>query len=171
MPPTQDSTESLVVRAARPSDAEEIAAIHNLPGYRFGTLRIPYTSPEAVRKWLESQPPTNVNIVAVLDGSMVGTAGLERYAGRRSHVASLGMGVHDDFVGRGVGSALLRALIDTAEQWLAVRRLELAVYSDNARAIRLYERHGFDVEGTLRAYAFRDGTYVDALAMARFCKS
>ena len=47
------------------------------------------------------------------------------------------------------------------------KRLELTVFVDNAPAIALYERHGFTTEGTFRAYAFRDGVFVDAYAMAR----
>ena len=47
-------------------------------------------------------------------------------------------------------------------------RLELTVYTDNDRAIRLYKRCGFEQEGVLRKYAFRDGGYIDALTMARF---
>jgi putative acetyltransferase len=47
-------------------------------------------------------------------------------------------------------------------------RLELTVYTDNVRAIRLYERYGFQVEGTLRGFGLRHGQYVDALTMARW---
>ena len=77
------------------------------------------------------------------------------------------MGVHDDHVGQGIGTALLAAIIDAADRWHAIRRLELTVYFDNLAAIRLYRRHGFESEGTLRDYAFKAGRYVDAMAMAR----
>jgi putative acetyltransferase len=77
------------------------------------------------------------------------------------------MGVHDAHVGRGIGTRLLRAILDTADNWLDLRRNELTVFVDNAPAIALYERHGFAVEGTLRSYAFRDGAYEDVYAMAR----
>jgi L-phenylalanine/L-methionine N-acetyltransferase len=50
---------------------------------------------------------------------------------------------------------------------LRVRRLELAVYVDNAPAIALYKKFGFAVEGTRRAAAFRDGAFVDDYVMAR----
>ena len=73
----------------------------------------------------------------------------------------------DDFHGRGVGAALLGALVDTADKWLNLRRLELAVYVDNEPAIRLYKRFGFVIEGTRRAAAFRDGEFVDDYVMAR----
>ena len=66
-----------------------------------------------------------------------------------------------------VGDLLMAAAIEQADRWLGVLRLELTVYADNTRAIALYRRHGFEMEGTLRAFALRDGVYVDAYAMAR----
>ena len=63
--------------------------------------------------------------------------------------------------------ALLRAALDLADNWLNLSRIELTVYVDNDRAIRLYERTGFQVEGRHARYAFRDGVMVDTLAMAR----
>jgi putative acetyltransferase len=57
--------------------------------------------------------------------------------------------------------------VDKADRWLNIRRLELVVYTDNAPAIALYERFGFEREGLLRGYAWRDGDYADCLAMAR----
>lgn len=158
---------AIELRAARPSDAEAIASIANLPGFRAGTLRLPFQSTEETQRWLDKPDPNSITLVAVLDGQVVGNAGLRRLAGRRIHSGSIGMGVHDDFTGRGIGSALLGALVDVADNWLAIKRLELTVYVDNAPAIRLYERFGFETEGCLRAFAFRNGDYVDAFTMAR----
>ena len=157
----------VTIRSARPGDSEEMAALINLPGVRFGTLRLPYQSIEEVRTFLEGRPAGHVSIVALVRDRIVGSAGLKPFPGRRRHAGHLGMGVHDDHVGQGVGTALLRALLDAADNWHDLRRLELTVYVDNTPAIALYRRHGFEVEGTLRAYAFRNGAYVDAYAMAR----
>jgi putative acetyltransferase len=77
------------------------------------------------------------------------------------------MGVHDDHWGKGIATALMTELVDAADNWFAIKRLELAVFTDNARAIRLYERFGFQPEGVRRAFAFRAGQYADALSMAR----
>jgi len=77
------------------------------------------------------------------------------------------MAVRESARRQGVGSALMEAAIDLAEKWLAVQRIELEVFIDNEAAIGLYRKFGFVVEGTLRRYAFRDGKYVDVLAMAR----
>jgi predicted N-acetyltransferase YhbS len=77
------------------------------------------------------------------------------------------MAVHDGWHGRGVGTALIRAAVDLADNWLNLHRLELEVYTDNEPAVRLYHRHGFVIEGTLKDFAFRNGKYVDAFTMAR----
>ena len=77
------------------------------------------------------------------------------------------MSVHDDFQNRGVGSALMAAMVDLADNWLGLRRIELEVWTDNLAAIHLYEKYGFVKEGTARRFAKRDGGYVDAFYMGR----
>ncbi|MCG7392322.1 GNAT family N-acetyltransferase [Microvirga sp. ACRRW] len=161
------SSEELTIRATRPSDCEAIAALASLPGYRWGTLRMPHQTPEETRKWLESLGANNVSLAAFLNEQIVGHIGLTRLAGRRAHAANIGMGVHDDHRGRGIGSSLLREVLMIADDWLNLNRIELTVYVDNAPAIALYKRNGFEVEGTHRSFAFRGGSFVDAHAMAR----
>ncbi|TRL37480.1 GNAT family N-acetyltransferase [Rhizobium straminoryzae] len=159
--------EGLIIRVRTPVDAEGIAALHNLPGYRFGTLRTPYHSADDIRKGIEGQPATVTALVAILGEQIVGDIGLTRFASRRAHAGSIGMGVHDRFTGRGIGRALLGEIVSIADNWLNLRRLELTVYTDNAPAVALYRRFGFAVEGTLQDFAFRDGAFVDAHTMAR----
>jgi L-phenylalanine/L-methionine N-acetyltransferase len=157
----------LLIRAARSDDLEALTALVNLPGFRAGTLRLPYQRTEVTRRWLENPDIDGLNIVALREGELVGQAGFERYRGRRAHVAYIGIGVHDDHRGTGIGTALLGELIDAADNWFGLKRLELTVYADNAAAIALYRKFGFEQEGLLRAYAFRAGAYADALTMAR----
>lgn len=108
------------------------------------------------------------SLVATVSGVVVGNLGLTRLTRpRRAHVGEIGMAVRDDWQGKGVGSALMQAALYLADNWLGLRRLELNVYADNERAIALYRKFGFEVEGTHRAYALRDGIYVDSLCMAR----
>ncbi len=166
-PPPQAPPASLILRATRPQDAEAIAAMQSLPGFRAGTLQLPFPSPEVVRARIERRGPEATGVVATVDGTIIGAAGLERFRGRRGHAASIGVGVHDAWIGGGVGTALLGAVVDLAERWLGLRRLELTVFADNAPALALYARFGFAVEGRMRAYALRDGAFVDAVAMAR----
>jgi putative acetyltransferase len=77
------------------------------------------------------------------------------------------MFVHDAYQGHRIGTRLMEALIDAADRWLGMIRVELEVYPDNDRAVRLYDRFGFQVEGRKRLNAWRDGRYVDSLVMGR----
>ena len=128
-------------------------------------MQVPFTSIAERRRKYEGRPDTH--LVAVIEGKVIGTLGLMRGEGRRGHSATLGMAVHDAYAGRGAGTALMAAIMEQADRWLNIRRLELSVWTDNVRAIALYERFGFEHEGVLRSYAWRDGAYADAASMAR----
>ena len=82
------------------------------------------------------------------------------------HSARLGMGVIKYYRGMGLGSALLKSVIDAAVGSGFVR-LELEVYTANQKAISLYKRFGFEEEGKKTRYRYIDGRYYDALIMAR----
>lgn len=86
---------------------------------------------------------------------------------RRSHVATFGMGVDSNYQGRGVASALMAAMTDLCDNWLRIDRIELTVFVDNAPALSVYRKFGFEIEGTGKNFALRDGQYVDAYYMAR----
>jgi len=168
-PPSADrlAAAGLLIRAREPNDWPQFAELMQLPKVRWGTLRLPFVSNDQYRKWLESPPEGMTGIVAVLDERIVGCADVTQQKGRRSHVGVIGICVHDDFHGRRIGSAMMAALVEVADDWLDLQRLELTVHVDNERAIRLYRSFGFELEGTLRADAFRGGAYVDSHIMAR----
>ncbi|NBB50303.1 GNAT family N-acetyltransferase [Rhizobium sp. CRIBSB] len=157
----------LLIRARSLADAPGITALHNLPGYRWGTMRLPYHGVEEITRGIEQQASGVTGLVAFLDGTIVGDLGLQPAKGRRAHAGTIGMGVHDKFTRRGIGRALLGEAIAMADDWLNLRRLELTVYTDNAAAISLYQSFGFQIEGTMTDYAYRAGQYVDAFTMAR----
>ena len=70
----------------------------------------------------------------------------------------LGMAVPSRWQGKGVGHGAHGGAASTlADGWLNVIRLELTVYTDNERAIALYRKFGFEIEGTHKAYALRAG--------------
>jgi putative acetyltransferase len=156
------------IRAREMRDLAAITALFSCPGVIRGTLQIPFRSEDERREQFERRLPGMHLLVAELEGRVVGQLGLEvQQHPRRRHCGAIGMAVHDDFVGRGIGSALLAAALDLADRWLGLRRIELEVYTDNLAAIALYEKRGFVREGVLRDFAFRDGAYVDAYVMAR----
>jgi len=157
------------VRQAEPEDYEALHRIFSGPKAVAGTLQLPYPSAERWRKRLAEPPEGLFSLVACADGEVVGNIGLEISPNRprMRHVGSIGMAVRDEWQGKGVGTALLRAALDLADNWLNLTRIELRVYVDNPAAVALYEKFGFEIEGTHRRLAFRDGEFVDAYSMAR----
>ena len=159
----------ITIRRAEPDDYEGFAWVFEGATAQSETLQMPFPSKEAWRKRLAEIPPGAHRLVALIDGKQVGNAGLDpaHQSPRRAHAAGLGISVHDDYQGRGVGKALMQAILDLADRWTPFTRIELTVYADNARAIALYKSFGFEAEGTLRKHTLRNGIYVDTLAMAR----
>jgi L-phenylalanine/L-methionine N-acetyltransferase len=157
----------VIIRAMAEADAQDLFEIYNQPAFRLGTLALPYESFEAVKKWAEPRSPRDLHLAAERDGRVVGAAALRPFYGRRAHAAEFWIAVHEDFAGNGIGSRLLAAVIDTADNWINVSRIEMTVFTDNARAIALYEKFGFVIEGTHRAASFRNGRFDDVHCMAR----
>lgn len=145
-----------------------LAALYNDPAVARQVLQMPYQAPELWRKRLVLDDERRITLMAMHQDQVIGSASLEQYPRvRRSQCGSIGMGVAVAWQGRGVGSRLLAELMAVADNWMGLRRVELTVYTDNAPAIALYRKFGFEVEGTLREFALRDGVYADVLSMAR----
>jgi L-phenylalanine/L-methionine N-acetyltransferase len=158
----------VTIRRAEPDDYEAFYRTYQEREAYRGTLQPPFPSREGWRKRLSEPSADLVLFVACIDGEVVGNAGLHGNAReRRAHAMSVGLTVRSEHHGKGIGSALMQALCDSADKWMNVIRLELTVFTDNDRAIALYRKFGFEVEGTHKAYALRDGVYADVHAMAR----
>jgi putative acetyltransferase len=158
----------ITVRHAEPDDYEALHHIFSGPRVIAGTLQLPFPSVEFWRRRLAELPEGSYSLVACVDGEVVGELSLMTGANPRTrHAGHIGMAVRDDWQGKGAGSALMEAALDLADNWLTLTRIELHVFTDNAAAIALYEKFGFEIEGTHRRYAFRNGEYVDACSMSR----
>ncbi len=159
----------ITVRHAEPEDYEALHRIFSGPKAIAGTLQLPFPSAEMWRKRLAEPPDDLHSLVACAEDEVVGSLGLHTSPARwrMRHVGSIGMAVRDDRQGQGVGTALMQAALDLADNWLNLTRIELRVYVDNAAGVALYEKFGFEIEGTHRRLAFRNGEYVDAYSMAR----
>ena len=87
---------------------------------------------------------------------------------RTRHAAALGVSVRREAWGRGLGGAMCEALFDWSSRHPFIRRLHLEVRADNTRAIALYLKLGFLVEGTLKGAFSCRGEYLDEYVMARW---
>lgn len=162
----------ITVRRATTKDAAAFARMMAEPGVLGNLMQLPYPSEEI---WLQrltdnNQPgKTDLSLVAERGGEVVGSAGLHPVGQslRRRHCMLLGISVAGPAQGQGVGTALMQALTDYADQWGQILRIELTVFADNSRAVALYRRFGFEHEGTHRGYALRAGVYADVFSMAR----
>ena len=165
---TQDKAK-FVIRRAEPNDYEAVCKIFEGPKTIRGTLQLPFPSAESWRKRLAESPEGFFNLLACVGNEVTGQLGLNTLPNypRRRHAGQIGMAVRDDWQGKGAGTVLMQAAVELADRWLNLSRLELEVYTDNEPAIRLYKKFGFDIEGKLIRFAYRDGEYVDAFAMAR----
>ena len=161
-----DWGDRLVIRRAAPEDAPQVLQVYQQEAVYSGTLQAPHPS---LKMWQERLTGEGrVLLVAVLDQVVVGQAGMHMEANmRRRHAAGLGIAVADEYAGKGIGSALLAELINLADNWMPILRLELTVFTDNLAAQALYRKFGFQIEGTHRAFALRNGQLHDVYAMAR----
>ena len=161
--------DTIVIRAMEPSDAAAVSALVGRPGTFEGTLQLPDMAVASRVEHMQKIEPGTCRLVAVADGGVVGCAGLHLtgLSMRRSHVRMLGIGIAEEWQGKGLGRRLVQRLVDWADNWAGVLRIELTVHADNDRAVALYRSFGFEEEGRHRAYAIRDGRYIDAFFMAR----
>ena len=157
----------IVIRHAEPKDYDAIRQIHAQPEVYHNTLQVPHPSLEMWQMRLGDQPGIK-QLVACIDDIVVWHLTIDvAQRPRRSHVADFGICVGAQWHNRGVASALIRTMIDMCDNWLRVDRIELTVFVDNEPAIAVYKKHGFEIEGTGKRYALRNGEYVDAYYMAR----
>jgi RimJ/RimL family protein N-acetyltransferase len=165
----------VTIREAEPSDAEAMLAfVHALAEERDTDILL---MPGDFTLTVEQEAQTladyaaaenSLFLVADIDGRIAGN--LNCNGGKRQgvrHVAVLGTSVVREWRGQGIGTLLMARAIDWARANDVVRRIELQVFARNARAIHLYEKFGFVVEGRHRQAAYRYGEYVDLLTMAR----
>lgn len=158
---------SILIRRLKDSDYPAIAEFFDDLNVLAQTSQIPYVTED---HWREIMKPSEqrINLIADLNGRAIGhLALLPRQKLREKHIADLAISVHSEHHGQGVGSQLMAAALELADNWLNMIRLELQVYSDNDGAIALYKKFDFSIEGEHKYASFSEGRYRDLLTMAR----
>lgn len=162
------SEHEITIRPVRSEDAETIWEIARQQGVFETTLALPSDRLAQRAKRLAELGPDEHWLVAVANGAVVGLAGLNVGTGRLRHSGYVFLFVAREHQGQGIGTRLLEALLDLADNWLLLRRVELTVMVDNDRAKRLYERLGFEVEGRRKLSVIAQGELQDEWLMARY---
>ena len=163
---------NVLVREATIKDAHAIVTaekeIAKTPGYFCS--QPDELSEENVIKMITNlrQSKKGIYFVAEQDKEIVGHAFLEPlHLKSICHVAQLSIGVHKGWQEKGIGTALMKKIIEWAKQSQAIEKIELNVRAINVRAIALYKKMGFIEEGRLKnRIKVEDGHYIDDVLMA-----
>lgn len=121
------------------------------------------------RAWFAalSQDALQAVFAASAAGIHVGNFGY-RHVTPKHGTGEMWMFLGPEHQGRGLAFSLLEAGVSAGVSSLGLRKIVLHVASDNARAVSIYARSGFQVEGVLRAEQMHRGQTVDLLRMALF---
>lgn len=117
----------------------------------------------------------NTNIVrriALINNEIVGTYNVQPVGnkGKIQHRATFGVTVKKQHWGMGLGNILVREIIENSKK-IGYEQIELEVFSNNERAIKLYEKYGFEKWGEFQnAFKLKDGSYRNSTIMGKFLK-
>ena len=165
--------EELLVRNAVASDARALRETTQLTHAETDYL-LSYSDEQSfddeqeARSLEETERSDNeVELVAVIDGRIVGSVGVSAVRSRRkvAHRARFGISILKEFWGMGIGRVLMETSIDCARR-AGYTQLELEVVADNERAVSLYRRAGFEEFGrNPRGYWSSSGGYQELVYM------
>ena len=152
--------ERLVIRKAQPEDAQAMLAYLNQVGgesdnLMFGADGFAHMSVEDEQAYIGAVSGKSVMLVGYIGGELASVASLKGMSGRAAHRAVLAISVRQRFWHRGVGTQMMNRLIEHARA-VGIDVIELEVRSDNASAINLYQKMGFERIGCYRNF-FRIG--------------
>ncbi|MFW9995222.1 MAG: GNAT family N-acetyltransferase [Candidatus Odinarchaeota archaeon] len=125
----------------------------------------PYT-PDKIRRYLFTHDEDWFNYLAVSSDQIVGHLQVHRFTDvRRSHVCEFFIYIHQDYHDLGIGKTMIMQMIERARK-KKVKKIKLACFADNERAINVYKKMGFQIEARLEKEFFRKGEYLDKLYMS-----
>lgn len=112
---------------------------------------------------------TDIMLVAIVNGEYAGNCSLMGSPLLRArHRRTFGIALSGKFTGMGIGTAMTERIIEVARE-KGIEQIELEVVADNAKAIALYKKFGFEACGRLpRNMKYPDGRYADAIFMVKF---
>jgi L-phenylalanine/L-methionine N-acetyltransferase len=164
---SNSANRGLSIRRRDKRDTEALFQMFSQPQCRQGMAVEPFGSAGEVQEWFDANSLNNFDMVSTIEDKAIGFAGLFLLPGTQSHVGAISLFVHDEFHGRGIGTLMMTALVSVADILVGLRRLQLIVFCDNERAISLYHKFGFKIEGRHECSARRGDAFDDTFTMAR----
>ncbi len=148
-----------------PGDWEQVAAIY-LEGINTGNATFETHCPPW-EVWDEKHRK-ECRLVARENQKVMGWAALSSVSSRPvySGVCEVSVYVSNEYKGKGIGSLLMKALIDESEGqdiWM----LQASIFPENKSSIHLHEKFGFRQVGTREKIGKRDGIWRDNVFMER----
>lgn len=168
-------SEGFIVRHALPHDANAIVEFYNRVGgetdyLSFGEGEYPQ-SKEETRQSIDVKQDAVGSCILLLveEEEIIGIGTIDSSSKSRfRHVAVLGIVISKLHTGKGLGRILMNALIGWCKENGQIEKITLVTRFDNKRAIALYEKLGFELEGVFRKDSFDGIRYYDSLSMALF---
>ncbi|AHF05999.1 GNAT family N-acetyltransferase [Desulfitobacterium metallireducens] len=166
--------DTVQLREAVKEDATELVAyLQKIGGesdfltFGSGEFSVSVSDEEAIL--VESSTTGNkIMLLSLVENKVIGCLHFEGGARPRvQHTGEFGVSVLKDYWDKGIGTEMVQELIQWAKASKIIRKLNLRVRSDNARAIRIYERLGFIREGLITREFFISGEFYDFIYMGQ----
>jgi len=164
--------EDVFLREVEKDDAKAIINFYNEVGgetdyLSFGKDEF-FVTVDFEGKYIENlkNEANSILILAIVDDKIVGAASINSSQKRRlKHVGTLGIVIKKEFCKIGLGSILIKYLVNWSKYNGITKKITLITRSDNHLAIGLYKKIGFEIEGTLKNENYENGMYYDCLTM------
>jgi len=106
---------------------------------------------------------TSNYFVVMKNNKMIGCIGFNGNTARKmKHYGTIGISVLKEYWGRGIATTLLEKLISWSKE-KGIKKINLDVFENNERAIKLYEKFGFKLEGCIEDGIFDGENYINLL--------
>lgn len=169
---------TITIRPPHKSEAAALLALKLSYIEESGTIPMyleEYTNNEEGERYLIQRYANQENgilLVAEHEGELVGNIDLTGHERRKmQHTGMIGMGLHKDWRGQGIGAFLLEAALEWAKTLSPLRVIWLEVYATNIAGQKLYHKMGFEEVGRVKNFFYQEDTYIDKVVMVKYLKT
>ncbi|MPQ48250.1 GNAT family N-acetyltransferase [Marinifilum sp. N1E240] len=168
------SGKQILIREAVKSDAN---SLRNCILSYINGVTIPFTRDEfdksdtEIEHWIEELNcnKNSLLLIAEINGEIIGN--IDVTSSKRSmlkHTGYIGMGIHEDWQNKGIGSLLFQKMIECYERNNEMELLWLQVFGTNTAGLHMYRKFGFEESGRQEKFIKRnDGNYIDNVIMTK----